>query len=536
VVRSIPLTSRLARSAGVIGLATSTSRLLGLVRDRVLAHFFGAGDAMDAYNVAARIPNLVRDLFAEGAMSAAFVPTFTRELAGRGKDHAWQLGSQTLNALMIVTSVIVVLGIAFAWPLSTFYAGSFEAVPGKLALTASLTRIMFPFLTMIAIAVALMGMLNSLGRFFLPALSPAMFNVAIILSALLISPLVARFGIPPIYGVAIGTLLGGLGQIALLWPVIRAEGYRHRWRLNTRDPALREVLMLMGPGTIGIAATQVNLLVNTVLATGQGTGAVSWLNYAFRLMYLPIGLFGVSIATAALPDISRHAARESMDEFRQTISFGLRMMLMLNVPACIGLIALASPIVGLILESGAFTEADTIATAGALVYYAPGLLGYSAVKIVTPGFYALRDARTPVLVSALAIVTNLVLNVSLVQALGYLGLALGTGLAALINAAVLLALLRRRLGGLDERRLALALGKIALASAVMGVAAWSVEHALWAIVPGTHWIPRGIRVFSAIAVALVVLAAAARALRIQEFEEAFRRIFQRLTRPRPPAQ
>jgi putative peptidoglycan lipid II flippase len=526
------LTTRLARSAGLIGIATITSRILGLVRDRVLAHFFGAGDAMDAYNVAARIPNLVRDLFAEGAMSAAFVPTFTRELTTRGKEHAWRLGSQTLNALFVVTGLIVVLGIVFAWPLSTFYAGSFEEVPGKLTLTASLTRIMFPFLTLVAVGVAMMGMLNSLGRFFLPALSPAMFNVAIILSALLIAPLAARFGIAPIYAIAVGTLLGGLGQIALLWPILRGEGFRHHWRLDFRDPALREVLVLMGPGTIGIAATQINLLVNTILATGQGTGAVSWLNYAFRLMYLPIGLFGVSIATAALPDISRHAASKSTEDFRQTISFGLRMMLMLNVPACVGLVALAAPIVGLILESGAFTETDTIATAGALVYYAPGLLGYSAVKIVTPGFYALRDARTPVLVSMLAIFTNLVLNVSLVQVLGYLGLALGTGLAALVNAAVLLALLRRRLGGLDERRLVIAFVKIALASVVMGLAAWSVELALWSIVPGTRWLPRGIRVVSAIVVALVVLAGAARVLRIQEFEEAFRRVFQRLTRSR----
>jgi putative peptidoglycan lipid II flippase len=526
------LTSRLARSAGLIGIATITSRVLGLVRDRVFAHFFGAADAMDAFNVASRIPNLVRDLFAEGAMSAAFVPTFTRQLTTRGREAAWQLGSHALNALAIATSIIVLLGMIFAWPLSTFYAGSFDTVPGKLELTASLTRIMFPFLTLVAIAVALMGMLNSFGRFFIPALSPAMFNVAVILSALLLSPLLAHFGIHPIYGIAIGTLLGGVGQIALQWPALRAEGFRHRWRLDTHDPALREILVLMGPGTIGVAATQINLFVNTVLATGQGTGAVSWLNYAFRLMYLPIGLFGVSIATAALPDISRHAARESLPEVRQTISYGLRMMLMLNVPAAVGLVALAAPIVGLILESGAFTDTDTIATAGALVYYAPGLLGYSAVKIATPSFYALRDARTPVLVSILAVGTNLVLNITLVQVFGYLGLALGTALAALVNAAVLLVMLRRRLGGLDERRIAVALAKIVVASAVMGFAAWSVEDALATALPGSWWVLRAIRVFSAIGVSLVVLAGAARALRIREFDEASRRVLQRLRRSR----
>jgi putative peptidoglycan lipid II flippase len=286
----------------------------------------------------------------------------------------------------------------------------------------------------------------------------------------------------------------------------------------------------MIPGTVGLAATQINVFVNTVLATNQGTGAVSWLNYAFRLMYLPIGLFGVSIATAALPDISRHAARESLGEMRDTISRGLRLMLMLNVPAMAGLVVLAAPIVGLILQSGEFDDTDTIATAAALTYYAPGLLGYSAVKIATPTFYALREARTPVLVSLLAIGTNVVLSLVLVRALGYLGLALGTALAALVNASVLLVLLRRRLGGLDGGRIAVALVKITLASIVMAAAAWGVERALWSAAPGFGVLARAIRVFSAIGVALLVLAAAARLLRIQEFEDALHRVLARLKR------
>jgi putative peptidoglycan lipid II flippase len=247
-------------------------------------------------------------------------------------------------------------------------------------------------------------------------------------------------------------------------------------------------------------------------------------------MYLPIGLFGVSIATAALPDISRHAARESLADMRDTISRGLRMMLMLNVPAMAGLVVLAAPIVGLILQSGEFDDTDTTATAAALAYYAPGLLGYSAVKIATPTFYALREARTPVIVSMLAIGTNVVLSLLLVRALGYLGLALGTALAAIVNASVLLALLRRRLGGLDEGRIAVALVKITLASLVMGAAAWGVERAMWSVAPGFGVLARAIRVFSAIGVALLVLAAAARLLRIQEFEDASRRVFARLKR------
>jgi putative peptidoglycan lipid II flippase len=527
------MNSRLARSAGLISVATMTSRVLGLVRDSVLAHVFGAGNEMDAFNVASRIPNLVRDLFAEGAMSAAFVPTFTRHLTTRGKVEAWRLGSQVLNALALVTGAIVLLGILFADPLTRLYAGEFAKVPGKLELTASLTRVMFPFLTMVALAVALMGMLNSLHRFFVPALSPAMFNVAVILSALVLTPAMPAFGLDPIFGIAIGTLLGGLGQILVQWPALRREGYRHRWVLDPADEGLREILVLMGPGIIGVAATQINLFVNTVLATGEGTGAVSWLSYAFRLMYLPIGLFGVSIATAALPDISRHAARASPADVRATISRGLRMILMLNVPATVGLIALASPIVALILERGRFTSADTAATATALVCYAPGLIGYSAVKIATPTFYALRDARTPVLVSVFTVGINLVLNVTLVQVWGYQGLALGTALAALLNAGVLVLLLGRRLGGLDERRVAVAFVKITVASIVMGIAAWGAERGLDAVAPGAGLIARAVRVFTAIGLGIGVLAVAARLLRIREFEEAASRVLQWGREPRP---
>lgn len=530
MVLSNPLTTRLVRAAGLIGIATMASRLLGLARDRTYAHFFGAGDAMDAFIVASRIPNLVRDLFAEGAMSAAFVPTFTRYLTTHGKEAAWRLGCRVINALLLVTGVVVVIGILFARPLTELYAGQFASVPGKLELTAALTAILFPFLTMIAVAVALMGMLNSLGRFFIPALSPALLNVAVILTVFILVPLSDRLGMRPVYALAIGMLIGGIAQIAVQWPVLRREGYRHQWVLDPRDRGLREILALMGPGTIGVAATQINLFVNTQLATGQGTGAPSWLSYAFRLMYLPIGLFGVSIATAALPDISRHAARESLTEVRATISRGLRMMLMLNVPATVGLVVLASPIVGLILQSGAFDDTDTIATAAALMYYAPGLVGYSAVKIATPSFYALRDARTPVVVSLLAIATNVTLSLMLVQALGFLGLALGTALAALVNAAVLLVLLHRRLGGLDERRIAVAFLKITLASLVMGLAAWGIERAMWSVAPGFSLFARAVRVFTAIGVAIGVLAVSARAIRIGEFEEALRRVLGRLKR------
>ena len=525
-----PGVARLAASAGS---ATMASRLLGLVREQVLAAIFGAGNAMDAFLVAFRIPNLVRDLFAEGAMSAAFVPTFTRHLTRQGRASAWRLANMVITALLLITGLVVVLGIVFARPLVTAFAADFALEPGKLELTVTLTRVMLPFLPLVAVAAATMGMLNSLHRFFIPALSPAMFNVAIIACALVLVPLMPALGQPAIMAIAIGAVVGGVAQAALQWPSLRREGYRFRPALDFRDEGLLRVLILMGPGTVGLAATQVNLFVNTVLATSEGTGAVSWLNYAFRLMYLPIGLFGVSIATAALPSLSRDAARDQLAGMRQTISAGLRLMLMLNVPAAIGLIVLASPIVQLIFERGRFTPDDTAATAAALLFYAPGLIGYSTVKIAVPSFYSLHDARTPVVTSVATVALAVVLNVVLVKAIGYRGLALGTAIAALFNAVVLLWLLRKRLGGLDESRLAIAFVKILAAGTLMGAAAWGCEHYLRSAWPPAGPASQAVQLFTAIASGLVTLAVTAKTFRISEFDQAIQLVAARVARTRP---
>lgn len=527
------MSSTLAKSAGLIGLATMTSRVLGLARDTALAAVFGASQSphMDAFNVAFRIPNLLRDLFAEGAMTAAFVPTFTRTLKAEGKEAAWRVGNLVMNALIVVTGVLVLLGIVFAPEITLLLADEkFTSRPGSLELTVQLTRIMLPFLTLLAIATAMMGMLNSLRRFFIPSLSPAMFNVASIFSIFALVPLMPRFGLPAIAAIAIGTLLGGLGQIVTQWPLLRKEGFRYQPLVSFRDPVVVEILRLMGPATLGLAAVQVNVFVNTHLATGQEQGAVSWLQYAFRLMYLPIGLFGVSIATASLPDISRHAADDDLRAIRTTVSRALRMMLMLNVPAMVGLMVLAEPIVALIYQRRMFSEYDTISTAAALIFYAPGLLGYSAVKIASPTFYSLRDARTPVTVSVISIAANLVINLVLVQVLGYRGLALGTAMAALINAVVLFWLLRGRIGGIDGGRVAVSMIKIIVASLVMGVAAHYTAAWITSLTPGGGEFAKAIRVFGAIGVALAVLAASARVLRIQEFTDATARVVQRFRR------
>lgn len=524
---------RLAQSAGMIGAATMASRVLGLVRDQVLAYFFGAGHQMDAFNVAFRIPNLFRDLFAEGAISAAFVPAFTRRLTVRGREQAWRLGNTVLNALGLVTLALVALGILCAQPLVSVFADDYRHVPGKIELAIDLARLMFPFLTLVALAAACMGMLNSLRRFFVPALSPAMFNLAAIAVIPLLVPVLRANDTAPIFAAAVATLVGGVAQIAIQWPVLRREGFRYRPVFAPRDPDLREILLLMGPGILGLAAVQVNLLVNMLLATSQGEGAISWLGYAFRLMYMPIGLFGLSIATAALPSLSRDAARADLHGMRATLSSGLRMMLILNVPATVGLMVLATPIVALLFERGSFTPADTAATATALLFYAPGLVGYSAVKIAVPSFYAIGESRVPVLVSALTVALNLLVNLTMVRALGYRGLALGTAVSAIFNAALLLMLLRRRLGGLDGRRIGASFARILVASIVMGFAVWATDRWLATVLPGASTFARLTRVSVSIASGLAVLAACARALRVAEFEEALRLVAARLAGHKP---
>ncbi|MSO83211.1 MAG: murein biosynthesis integral membrane protein MurJ [Acidobacteria bacterium] len=518
----------LARSAASAGAATMTSRILGVVREQVLAALFGAGNAMDAYNVAYRIPNLVRDLFAEGAMSSAFVPTFTRHLTTHGKASAWRLGNHVVNGLIVITAGLVVVGIVFAEPLVAFFASAYGEVPGKLELTVFLTRLMLPFLTFVAVAAAFMGMLNSLHRFFIPALSPAMFNVATIICAIVLVPLMPRVGLPAIAAIAIGTLLGGVAQLALQWPALRREGFRYRPILDWHDESLRRVLVLMGPGTIGLAATQVNVFVNTVLATSAGTGAVSWLNYAFRLMYLPIGLFGVSIATATLPTVSRHVARNDEAAARSTVADGLSLMLMLNVPATVGLILLATPIVRVIFERSAFTAADTAATAAALQFYAIGLVGYSVVRIASPVFYALGQNRTPVLVSVATVLVNAVLNLALVRVMGYRGLALGTSIAAIFNAALLMFFLRRRLDGLEGGRVLRSLVRITTSAALMGAAVVAADAAAGAWLPGDGLMAQIVRLVATIAVALGALSAAAYVLRIKKFRDGVTLVARRL--------
>ncbi len=435
-----------------MSLATMLSRILGLVREQLIATLFSR-TATDAFYVAFRIPNLLRDLFAEGAMSSAFVPTFTEYLKNRGKKEAWVLASNILNILLLGLSVLTLLGILYSRPLVSMFAGEFKNTPGKFELTVLLTQVMFPFLPMVALAAVLMGILNSHGSFFVPALAPALFNIGSLVVAVGLYFWLPGWGYDAVLGMAIGTLCGGALQLLIQIPQLLKKGFAYSSSLNFKHPGVRRILLLMGPGTVGLASTQVNIFVNTWLATSQGEGPVSWLNYAFRLMQFPLGIFGVAIASAALPTVSAQAATGELEGLRKTLSSALRMVFVINIPATLGLIFLSRPIIALIYEHGKFKQTDTNATSNALIFYAIGLFAYSGIKVLVPAFYALGRSRVPVLSAQFALRETSRSNLWLIGPLGYLGLALGTSLTAIGNFGLLFRQLQRIAGPLAKAQI-----------------------------------------------------------------------------------
>lgn len=433
------------KSASLMGLATFCSRIMGLVREQVFAYLFGASDATDAFNVAFRIPNLLRDLFAEGAMSASLVPTFTRVRALEGDDRAWRVAGLVFRVLTVVVGGLALLGVLFAPQLVGLYASAYREIPGKFELTVRMTRVIFPFFPLVALAAAFMGILNACGVFFMPAFASALFNVGSVLVggslSLLFFKYGSEWGVHPIEGMAIGVVAGGMVQALCQVPALYRTGYHWVGKSTLswyRDPGLRSMLWMMIPGTIGLAATQVNILVNTILATSQGHNAVSWLNYAFRLMQFPIGIFGVSLAAATLPRVSRQWVDRDAQGVAATLSKSLKNVMAINLPASAGLAFLGGPIIQLLFEQGRFTPQDTEATATALAVYALGLTAYSAVKVLVPACYALGNTRIPTFSSLFAVALTIVLNLIMVRRFGFWGLALGTSAAAVVNALFLL--------------------------------------------------------------------------------------------------
>ncbi len=510
-----------ARAAGKVSIAVLGSRLLGLVREQVLAALFGAGLQMDAWRVAFRIPNMLRDLFAEGALSSAFVPTFTRTLQNHGKKDAWLLANLTLNALMVVLGGLALLFLVFSDQFVYLTAWGFGTVPGKVEITSTMLEILSPFLMTIAAASVAMGMLNTLNHFFLPALAPAFFNVGVIVGALLLAPWLEARGYSGIYAVAVGALAGGVFQFAVQLPLLRREGFRWRARLDLHDEGLRKIGRLIGPAVVGVSAVQFNIVINTQLASLLGDGPVSWLSYAFQLIYLPIGLFGVAVGVVNLRDVSVHAAGQRWEELKETVANSIKLIAFLAIPSAVGLITLAQPIVETLYQRGKFLPGDSFNTANALLFYSLGLFSYSCVKVYVPTFYALDDTRTPVRISVFSVLVNVLLNVALVFWLlppesAFLGLAFGTSVSVVLNNWLLARAFRRRLGGLGRYHVSSAFGRILLASAAMAAALL----ALLAIVPplGLHpgLIAKAIRLSLLIGVGGLVYLGVCRLLGVEE--------------------
>jgi len=459
----------IARSAGVIGIAVMCSRLLGLVREQVFAGMFGAGTAYDAFVVAFRIPNLLRDLFAEGALSAAFVTVFSDYDTNRSREETWQLAANVLTFFAIALSVISLLGIWLAEPIVMLMADEYAAVEGKIALTTSLTRIMMPFLIFISLAAVAMGILNSKGRFFVPAMASTFFNLGSIVGGVSLALVLPRYGYPAITGMAIGTLVGGFLQLAIQMPSLKAIGFSFRPRLRITDPGLQRILKLMIPATVGLSAVQINIFINTKFASSCVEGSVSWLSYAFRLVQLPIGVFGVTFSIAMMPLLARHAAEKNIPEMRTTLISSLVMVLALTVPATAGLILLSEPIVRLIFERYAFSSADTLATAQALALYAVGLFAYSSNKVLVPAFYALDKPKFPVIASFIAIGTNLIFINLTIDRYQHLAIALSTSVTMLLNFTFLMVVLYVKMDGLPLKYLLTGSCKIVAATIAMCV-------------------------------------------------------------------
>lgn len=541
-----------ARSAGIVSIAVMFSRVLGLVRETIFARYFGAGFLYDAFLVGFRIPNLLRDLFAEGALSAAFVKVFTDYQIKNSEAEAWRLASLVFNGLAVVLSAVTILGVIFSPVIVNVITYNYLGSPDhfypteKAALAVTLMRIMFPFILLVALAALAMGVLNTKGKFGIPASASTAFNIASIIFGLGFAFWLSggnwerstdNFAVPSdaaqwaIIGMSIGTLIGGGAQFAIQVPSLLRVGFRFSAHLSFRDEGVRRVMRLMAPAIIGTSAVQVKVLVDTIVASGI-EGGVSWLSYSFRLMQFPIGVFGVAIGTAAIPALSRLASEERISDFRATLSGAIKLVFLLAVPSACGLIVLGGPIISLIYERGEFTAFDTDMTRWSLAAYSVGLAGYAAIKVLSPSFYALDDARTPMYVSLGSILIHVPMSFGLMtlfsgfgvtaqRAAGYghVGVALATSVVSLLSFLALSLLMRRKIERFDGREILAAFLKIAAASAVMSAAAWGIYYFLASGLGSRGFWAKLIEVLGSIAVGGVVFLAAAKLLKIDELEK-----------------
>ncbi len=529
------------RSAGIVALSVMASRIFGLGRELVFPAMFGAGKVLDAYYAAFQIPNLLRDLFAEGALSTAFTALFTRTWDKEGDAPAWHLANLTLSAMIFLLGIVCVIGIGAAPFIVEATNFGFHTVPGKFELAVSLTRVLFPFILFVSLAAAVMGMLNARFIFGIPASASTVFNIVSVIAGVACAfafDAGARatwphpvFGIASAYGVCVGVLIGGLAQLGMQLPSLFRLGFRFRWQLQLNNPRLAELWALMWPSVIAGSLTQVNVLVNGAFAS-EINGGRSWLYCAFRLMQLPIGLFGVSLATVTLPAVARSFARNDLGMFGRTVKSSLRLTLFLAVPSAVGLAVLAKPIIALIYQHGRFTAHDTDMTALALQAYAIGLAGYAAVRVLTPCFYALDMPRTPMRIVMIGIGVNLALNFANVQVfhLGHAGLALATSCVVLANSSQLGWALSRKVDFGGVLGWAGFIARVSLAAGGCGAAAWVVYQLAETYTHG--FVIHALGLFAAIGAAMVAYAFFSLSLRIGETREAVQLVQRRLLRRR----
>jgi putative peptidoglycan lipid II flippase len=486
----------IARAAGVLGSATVLSRVMGMVRDMVVSRLFGAGFATDAFFAAFQIPNMLRRFFAEGALTSAFVPTFSACYTQNGEDEARELANTCFTLLTILMAGITVAGIILSPLIVRIMFPGFSAEPSKLELTVFLNRLMFPYIFFVSLLALCMGILNTLRHFFTPAISTVFLNLSMIFCALILH---GAFKIP-IVSLAVGVLAGGLLQLLLQLPVLWRKGFAFRLRFDFGNPEVRRIAFLMAPSIFGVGVYYLNITVGNILASFLPQGSVSYLYYAQRLFEFPQGIFTVSVAQAVLPSMSRQAAQGDIEALKDSLQFGLRLLLFITIPATGGLIICATPIFSLLFMGGEFDYAKAGLCGIALVQYSLGLSCVAMVRVLAPAFYAMKDTRTPVITAFAAFIVNLVFSLVLMRYMLHAGLALASSLSALCNMLLLIYLLKRRVGGFGGGRIA--------SAAVKGFVA-SIPACLVALVllRGVDWSQPGAKVLKSAALGGAVTAA-----------------------------
>src|SRR4030066_2223231 len=455
----------IVRAAGIMSIATFISRILGYVKDMILARFFGATGIADTFFVSFRIPNLLRELFAEGAMSSAFIPVLTEYQTKHGMREAERLVRITFTFILIFVGLICLLGIIFAPTIVTAIAPGFRTMPEKFSLTVMLTRIMFPFLLFISPSPLAMGALNTKRIFFPSALAPALMNIVIIVIVLIFAARIKQ----PILAVAIGVACGGLLQFIFQIPFLLKNGHQLLPEYNFAHPGLKKMTILILPATMGMAVAQINIFISTILASYLPEGSITYLYYSMRLIQFPIGIFGVAMGMAVLPTLSEHAVKGEFSKLSDDFSFSMRLLFFITIPAMVGLIFLREPIVNILFQRGKFDYTATLGTAQALLFYSVGIWAIVGVRVMTASFYSMQDTKTPVKIAAFALAMNVILSVILMNPLKHSGLALANSLASSLNFALLFFFLRRKLHRVDTSKILHSFAKTVLASSVMGI-------------------------------------------------------------------